>query len=511
MALQEGEQIGPYTITGVLGRGGMATVYRASHGRLERDVAIKVMHASLMQDDSFIARFEREARIVARLEHPNIVPIYDYNEHESEPYLVMKLIPGTTLKRFALKQGMTLEETAEMMSQLANALDYAHGQNILHRDLKPSNILVDEHKRPYLTDFGLARLAQSGESTMSRDMMLGTPYYISPEQAQGGVDIDHRTDIYAFGVILYELICGHIPFSGDTPYAIVHGHIYEAPVPPSQRNPNLPPAIDAVILRALAKDRNQRYDSASAMMQAFRQALANADEPALHSAVTPVDLPPLRHTTPPQKPKNVDGNTIVTDSQGKRMQLERSFDLANIDFSGIGKRIESGVQNLAAIIEDSIDSELRQRGLREGEDEESRLRRSIAKRMKARSELAGHLAVYLAINAGLWMIWLFTGAGFPWPLFPTFFWGIGVVAQIAEYYEKYGPGRQRREEAIERELQRERERITIDKPKKNKNDEEAFSLSQIEDAAPRVRLNEEGELTDSFIHEIDREQRQRRR
>ncbi|MFQ3674309.1 MAG: serine/threonine-protein kinase, partial [Aggregatilineales bacterium] len=277
--MQDGDKFGQYILEDQVGKGGMATVYRARHARLERHVAIKIMHTVFLQDDSFRARFEREAQIVAKLEHPHIVPIYDYSEHNGSPYLVMKYIEGVTLKQLMLKTHLTLQDILRLMRTLADALDYAHRQGVLHRDLKPSNILIDREGRPYLTDFGLARMAQVGESTISHDMMLGTPFYVSPEQAQGQRDLTSLTDIYSFGVILYELITGIVPFAGDSAYAIVHAHIYAAPEPPSEKNPTLPKALDAVLLKALAKRPEDRYPTATDLMDAFAAAIGAADAP----------------------------------------------------------------------------------------------------------------------------------------------------------------------------------------------------------------------------------------
>ena len=166
---------------------------------------------------------------------------------------------------------------------------------VLHRDIKPSNVMIDERDLPYLTDFGLARIAQVGDSTISHDMMLGTPFYISPEQAKGARDLTPATDVYAFGIVLYELLVGAVPFVAETPYAIVHEHIYTPPTPPSELNPELGAAVDAVLLRALAKQPEQRYQSASALMEEFKLALAESGVRR---------LPPDRLVAQPQQPQS---------------------------------------------------------------------------------------------------------------------------------------------------------------------------------------------------------------
>ena len=180
-----GKTIGKYQIVEHLGRGGMAEVYKAYQPALDRYVAIKLMHSFLSDDEDFLGRFQREARVVARLEHPNIVPIYDFAEYESRPYLVMKYIEGETLKAKLTEGSLDQIELLQVVEAVGAGLAYAHQKGILHRDIKPSNVLLGFDGRVYLADFGLARIAQAGESTLSSDMMLGTPQYISPEQAMG--------------------------------------------------------------------------------------------------------------------------------------------------------------------------------------------------------------------------------------------------------------------------------------------------------------------------------------
>lgn len=278
----------------------MATVYKAYHARLDRFVAIKVMHSSYVQNDAFLSRFEREARIVARLEHPHIVPVYDFSEIDKAPYLVMKFIEGRTLKDILREEHLNHQQILTILTPIASALDYAHSQGVLHRDIKPSNIILDGRGVPYLTDFGLARLAHAGESTMSADVMLGTPHYISPEQASGSATLDARTDVYSLGIVLYELLTGRVPYSGDTPYAIVHNHIY-TPVPrPSQINPAITPTIEAVLLKALAKSPTDRYSSAGELLNALRQALAEPEATSPDGELARPPEPAL--VRPPQPP-----------------------------------------------------------------------------------------------------------------------------------------------------------------------------------------------------------------
>ncbi len=299
MALAEGEHIGSYRIIEPIGQGGMAAVYKAHHPLLNRHVAIKIMHQALLEDTDFLARFRREAQIIANLEHPNIVPVYDYSEHQGQPYLVMKYIEGPTLKQEIASGDLSFEQIIGILAAVADGLTYAHRRGVLHRDVKPSNIILDADQRPYLTDFGLARLAQSGQSTLSQDMLIGTPHYISPEQARGNSELGPGTDIYALGVILYEVAVGRVPFSGNTPYAIVHDHIY-TPLPlPTEINPDVPPQVEAVLLRALAKEPADRYPSATELMAAFQDAVRQTGFKAGKSTQPkpPASVP--RSTKPP--------------------------------------------------------------------------------------------------------------------------------------------------------------------------------------------------------------------
>ena len=269
MPFVTGANVGPYRIVNKLGQGGMATVYKAYHAALDRNVALKVLHPVFKEDPHFLERFHREAKLVALLEHPNIVPIYDFSEHESQPYLVMKFIPGQTLKARLLEGPLPIDQSNKIIEAVGNGLAYAHGKGILHRDVKPSNILIGRDGRIYLADFGLARIAELGASTLSGDMLMGTPHYISPEQARGDGDLDERTDIYSLGIVLYEIVVGRVPFSADTPFSIIHDHIY-TPLPiPSEVNPAVPDEIQNILLKALAKDREDRFASVSKTVQAY--------------------------------------------------------------------------------------------------------------------------------------------------------------------------------------------------------------------------------------------------
>lgn len=272
MPFQQGENVGPYRIIEQLGQGGMATVFKAYHPNLDRYVAIKVLHPAFKQDPQFLERFQREARVVARLDHPNIVPVFDYADHNGQSYLVMKFIEGETLKAVLDREWPNKEQILGIVNAVGSALTYAHGQGVLHRDVKPSNILLTDAGRVYLADFGLARIAEAGESTLSSDQLLGTPHYISPEQARGERDLDEGTDIYSLGIVLYQLAVGRVPYSSDTPFSIIHDHIYTPLPTPRSLNDRIPEDLERVLLKALAKDRNHRFATVEDLVKAFDRA-----------------------------------------------------------------------------------------------------------------------------------------------------------------------------------------------------------------------------------------------
>jgi len=267
-----GENVGPYRLIEKLGKGGMATVFKAYHPSLDRYVAIKALHPAFMEHPGFIDRFEREAKVVAKLDHPNIVPIFDFSEHEDRPYLVLKYVRGETLKARLEKSKLTYKESRHIFRVISSALAYAHQESVLHRDIKPSNVLMEKGGQIYLADFGLARMTETSQTTLSGQMMMGTPHYISPEQAKGLGDLDSGTDIYSLGVMMYELLVGEVPFQADTPFSVIHDHIY-SPLPlPREMNPDLNEDIQRAILKSLAKKREDRYENISDMMTMFLKA-----------------------------------------------------------------------------------------------------------------------------------------------------------------------------------------------------------------------------------------------
>src|SRR5579871_2863181 len=263
-----GTMLGNYKILAPLGQGGMAHVYRANQENLSREVAVKVLPPWYAADRSFVERFNLEARLVARLSHPNIVTVHDANEQNGHLYIVMQLVDGGTLKHRLdqlQNQGKMMDtgEAIPIFSQLADALTYAHEQGVIHRDIKPVNVLLDRSGRPILSDFGIAKvLAGGGGLGLTRPGAgVGTPEYMSPEQCKGE-DVDGRADIYALGVMVYEALTGRTPFIGENYPALAHSHIYEPPPDPRQFNPRLPVPICRVVLTALQKKPELRYQRA---------------------------------------------------------------------------------------------------------------------------------------------------------------------------------------------------------------------------------------------------------
>jgi serine/threonine protein kinase len=275
-----GSRIGPYTLHGRLGHGAMAQVYRAADPS-GQEVAVKALHPHLTDDAGFIDRFRREAEAASALEHPNIARVLDHGCEDGCHYLVMELIEGPSLRAWLDERDQPLApvEAVTLAAALADIVAYAHSQGVVHRDLKPSNVLLrgGQLETPVLTDFGVARMVDATVATAA-DATLGTPAYMAPEQGQGQSG-DGRSDIYALGVILYELAVGRPPFEADSPYALILRHIHTPPPPPRTLRPDLPPALEAVILRALEKDPASRYPSAAAFAAALRQSLALPQPP----------------------------------------------------------------------------------------------------------------------------------------------------------------------------------------------------------------------------------------
>ncbi len=270
---------GRYELDGVVGRGGMAEVYRARDIRLDRIVAVKTLREDLARDATFQARFRREAQSAASLNHPSIVAVYDTGEDASGPtpvpYIVMEYVDGRTLRELLRDDRRLLPERAlEITDGVLRALDYSHRNGIVHRDIKPGNVMLTRSAEVKVMDFGIARAVSDAQATMTQTaQVIGTAQYLSPEQARGE-RVDARSDLYSTGCLLYELLTGRPPFTGDSPVAIAYQHVRENPVPPSRLDPEIPSWADSIVLKAMAKDPAERYQSAAEMRTDIQRALS---------------------------------------------------------------------------------------------------------------------------------------------------------------------------------------------------------------------------------------------
>ena len=276
-----------YEILEVIGTGGMAVVYKARCHRLNRLVAIKILRDELAQDAEFRRRFHDESQAVAMLSHPNIMAVYDVSRSSDLEYIVMELLDGITLKQYMQKKGEPLswKEALHFITQIMKALSHAHGRGIIHRDIKPQNIMVLRDGSIKVADFGIARLASAAQSTLTQEA-LGSVHYISPEQARGS-RIDARSDIYSAGVVLYEMLTGRLPYEGDTPVSVAIQHINSIPLAPRELNPDIPEALEAITMKAMASNVEQRYLSADAMLADLEEFRKN---PNINFEYTPADL-----------------------------------------------------------------------------------------------------------------------------------------------------------------------------------------------------------------------------
>ena len=276
---------GRYELRRVIGRGGMAEVHAAYDHTLGREVAIKLLLERFREDETFTRRFQDEARHVARLNHPNLVAVYDTGADQGQPYIVMELVEGRSLQQAIAAGGLTEDRALEVVADVCSALSYAHERGLIHRDIKPGNILLADDGSVKVTDFGIAR-AVDNETVTRTAAVLGTAAYLSPEQAQGR-EIDPRSDLYSLGVVLYESLTGQQPFAGDSPVTVAYQHVQEQPRPPRELDPSISPAAEAIAMRALAKNPVNRYQSAGEM----RTDLVNArvGQPVTAPAVLPPD------------------------------------------------------------------------------------------------------------------------------------------------------------------------------------------------------------------------------
>jgi serine/threonine-protein kinase len=266
------EFIGPYQIQGVIGRGGMATVYRAVDTQSGADVAVKLMARDFTRDASFRKRFQREEAVLRQLHHPNIVGVLDCNEHDGQPYLVMPYLSGGTLADRLERGPLSPPEIVAILTPIAAALDYAHSRGVIHRDVKPSNILFNGENQPLLADFGIVKvLSEVYTSVSTTGALVGTPEYMSPEQVEGSDALDGRCDIYALGVVLYEMLTRRTPFANTSPIVVAVKQLKEAPPPLRDVAPSLAGEWQPIINRALAKARDERFPTAAALVAAVTQ------------------------------------------------------------------------------------------------------------------------------------------------------------------------------------------------------------------------------------------------
>jgi serine/threonine protein kinase len=326
-----GTTIGKVRIEKQLAKGGMAEVYLGTHITLDRPVAVKVLHSFVEADESMKVRFQREARVVAALRHPNIVQIFDFDTVDEHPYIVMEYVRGPSLAAYLKnlherEERMQPQHVARLIGKIASALDYAHEQGVIHRDIKPGNILLlakagnsramfTDHIEPIITDFGLVRIMHATTQTAS-GLVSGTPAYISPEQAQG-LPVDHHTDIYSLGVILYEILAGRVPFEAESTWSVIYKHIHEAP----PQIPDAHPAIQHVIERAMAKQPEDRYSSCRELALDYMSAVGLASEAATMQ-FEPSPTPPAMSSVPPTPmPEPVSEPKISTSASTRRRSL----------------------------------------------------------------------------------------------------------------------------------------------------------------------------------------------
>jgi serine/threonine protein kinase len=287
-----GRSFGPYRIVAPLGAGGMAAVYKASQPAVDRHVALKVLPRHFAQDREFLGRFEQEATILASLQHPHILPVHDYGESDGFTFIVMPFIKTGTLADAIDEHPLPLAQIIRVITQVGDALDYAHARGLVHRDVKPSNILIDERGNCLLADFGIAKILEGADKLTATGGLIGTPKYMSPEQGMGQA-VDGRSDLYSLGVVLYEMATGRAPYEAETPIAVVLKHIRDPMPLPRAINPAMPEALERVILRAIHKEPSERFDSGAAMAEGT-EALASTKTPDTQDATTlQAVLPPL--------------------------------------------------------------------------------------------------------------------------------------------------------------------------------------------------------------------------
>ncbi len=306
-----GREFGPYRIVSPLGEGGMASVYKAYQPNVDRYIALKVLPRHFANNSEFISRFEQEAKLLAQLQHPRILPIYDYGEADGYTYIAMPFIEGGPLIHLIKGEPLPLDQIERIVAQVGDALDYAASRGVVHRDVKPSNILLDERGNAMLMDFGIAKIIEKSAQITATGGIVGTPAYMSPEQGRGET-LDHQSDIYALGVILYEMSTGRVPFKAETPIAVLIKHIND-PLPlPRKLNPNLPVSVEQVILKAMAKHSQDRFETAGQMVKALSEAIDEANKKGPQDK-TSISVP-IFEVPDPEEPREAEVNTVLPDT-----------------------------------------------------------------------------------------------------------------------------------------------------------------------------------------------------
>src|SRR5579859_1300618 len=347
---EAGRQIGQYEIVALLGSGGMASVYRAHQrysGGAERDVVLKVFDPRLAQSEEFVARFNREARTLLSLSHPHILKAFDFGQDQGIVYLVMELMTGGSLVDLIRSETLPFDLVIRLVDQVGSALDYAHKRGIIHRDLKPHNVLLDEERNAFLTDFGIIKLLSGKTSLTHTGTVMGTPMYVVPEQWESG-EIDARSDLYSLGIMIFEMLTGQVPFGGDTPMRIGYQHVNKLPPLARDLRPELPPNVDRVLRRALAKNPADRYPSAAAQSTDLRAALSG-----LAVTAPPITMP---------APKTVPMKIFISYSRGdsefalrlyddlKRAGFDLWIDQRNIHAGNWDQQIAQALKDSTAMI-----------------------------------------------------------------------------------------------------------------------------------------------------------------